>query len=48
MTEEKPTGLAPDHLVVVHQNSIYELRAALRDALLAIPDTESLKRIYST
>ena len=48
MTEEKPTGLAPDHLVVVHQNSIYELRAALRDSLLAIPDTDSLKRIYST
>lgn len=48
MTKEKPTGLAPDNLVVVHQNSIYELRAALRDALLAIPDTDSLKHIYST
>ena len=48
MTKEKPTGLAPDNLVVVHQNSIYDLRAALRDALLGIPDTESLKRIYST
>jgi len=48
MTEEKATGLAPDNLVVVHQNSIYELREALREALLAVPSADSLKEAYSS
>ena len=48
MTEEKPTGLAPDNLVVVHQNSIHELRLALREALSAVPSADSLKDAYSS